>query len=404
MGLRTISFRVKPSPALSALFTLDASPTVGETFRAALDDELERVREPLSLLAECVWWLADQKLFRRTRDGSRDTGAWKPGKPVRTTGLFDGELAVDVAELSAEVESGDDSARVTSVAVRNVAEALREGALVVADDARAGRVRSPISGLAKEIRAHLERAERAAQRVAERLAKEQERERAREEQAREEREREKQARLREREERRAREERERLAREQRASAPKAAKRKSKPTSFGGLPDDAEPEDRTQEKEQLSPRGLPLDAEFFLDEAKLPWPCEARAIDSARKVLLARFHPDRAGEGATVQFQRAMRGYQALVKAIEKGTGAARTAERSASVAAAHAIKSEPAAAPVPAEPAAPKSRKRAPKVERTETPAAAPAPAASVMRGADSAARGGAAGEWPPRAPRAGAK
>jgi hypothetical protein len=396
MGLRTISFRVKPSPALSALFTLDTSPTMGATFRAALDDELSRVREPLSLLAECVWWLADRKHFRRTRDGAKDSGAWKPGKPVRTTSLFDGELAVDVAELSAEVESGDEAARVTSVAVRSVADALRDGALVIADDARAGRIRTTVAGLAKEIRAHLERAERAAHRAAERSAKEEERER----QARE---RERIERARERDEKRAREEEARRAREARSTKAHAGKRKAKPSSFGGLPDDAEPEDRTKEREQLSPRGLPLDAEFFLDEARLPWPCEARALDSARKVLLARFHPDRAGEGATAQFQRAMRGYQALIKAIEKGSPSARPPEHAASVAAAHAIKSAPAAtAPVSGAPEA-KARKRSPRVEHAESaPTVAPKVATRVERPAVSSSA--PAGEWPPRAPRAGAK
>lgn len=416
MGLRTISVQMRSSAALDALFVLERAPSVSVALRAALQQELERAREPLSLLAECLWWLAESKLFRRDRAANKAAASWRPGKPVRSAALFEGELTLDVPKLAAQVETGDEHARVTSVAARNVLDALRSDAWVSSVDARSGRVRADAGALAREVRAHLERAERAAQKAAERSARAQ-REHEREEREREAREaRERQerraARSARRAEQQAREERERQEREEREARAKRAKSaegaaskkgkrsKGKPTSFGGLPDDAEPEDRTREPEQLGKRGLPLDAEFFLDEAALAWPIDGRTLESARKSLLVRFHPDRAGDAGVEKFQRAMRGYQALVKAIEKDSGIARSAERSASVAAAHTTRSEPAPAPEPPAPPAStaKPRKRGPKVERTETPAP------SAARRNESASRGGSGGEWPPRAPRAGAK
>lgn len=435
MGLRTISVQMRASSALDALFVLEGAPGVSAALRSALQQELERVREPLSLLAECVWWLAEGKLFRRDRASSKRASSWKPGKPVRSAALFEGELVLDVPRLVAQVETGDEHARVTSVAARSVLEAVRTDLWVSAVEARSGRARVDAGALCKEVRAHLERAERAAQKAAERNARVQ-REQAREERERQESEERAQrarrearaARRAQREhEERARAEQERLERERaerEARAKSAASAKSgkgkrgkgKPTSFGGLPDDAEPEDRTREPEKLGKRGLPLDAEFFLDEAAIPWPIDGRTLESARKSLLVRFHPDRAGDAGVEKFQRAMRGYQALVKAIEKDSGNARAAERSASVAAAHTTRSDtvdrtarsepvaPKAAPTTPEPVASKPRKRASKVERTAAPAAAPAAVSTKATRAEPDARGGSGGEWPPRAPRAGAK
>ncbi len=401
MGLRTISVHMRSSPALEALWTLDRAPTVGEALRRALDGELDRVREPLSLLGECLWWLAESGAFRRSRSAAKACAGWRPGRPVRAGALLEGELALDVSALAAQVECGDEAARVTSVAARNVTEALRDGSLVVAQDSRAGRTKVAIAALAKDVRAHLERAERAALRAQERVAREfaraeqADRERkAREKAARDERkesarkEHEKLAREREEREERERLERERLERESRARAKKARKKAKPTTSFGGLPDDAEPEDRSREKEQLGARGLVLDAEFFLDEAVLPWPCEARALDSARKSLLVRFHPDRAGDAGVEKFQRAMRGYHVLVRALEKLGSNTRAADHGPRVAAAHATQPPP---PAPAKAREDAPAEKAAAEKRAKQPTATPAARRQAVRGA-------AVGEWPPRA------
>lgn len=400
------------------MFTLERAPAVSAALRVALDGELDRVREPLSLLAECLWWLSESKLFRRTRSGTKASTKWKPGRPVRASELLQGELTVDVHALVGDVERGDESARVTSVATRTVVDAVNKGALVVADEARSGRKHVEVSALAKEVRAHLERAERAAERAAAAVAREIERAKSAERERRERVQREK----REREERvvreaRAREEREREERAKSERAKKSAgRKKAKATSFGGLPDDAVPEDRTQEREVLSARGLTADAEFFLTEAALGWPCEGRSLDAARKALLLRFHPDRAGEAGVEKFQRAMRGYHSLVRALEKLGATARPAEHGSRVAAAHATQPPLATRPVVSEPPiAPRARDESSEKPREENPhtdspagrrsrvardASAAEPKRRKGEGGASAqpVRGAAVGEWPPRA------
>ncbi|MFO0560310.1 MAG: hypothetical protein U0269_20000 [Polyangiales bacterium] len=439
MGLRTISLRVRSAPALEALWTLERSPSVGEALRVALGGELERVREPLSILAECLWWLGESKAFRRDKSAAKACSRWRPGRPVRASALFEGELALDVHALVGAVESGDESARVTSVATRTVVEAVNKGALVVAEEARSGRKHVEVGALAKEVRAHLERAERAAERAAAVIARELERaksaERARRERAqREKREREdraqserearsekkraraeqerraqaeREAKEREANERREREQREREQREraQRDAAKAHAKgrKKSKPTSFGGLPDDAVPEDRSGEREVLSARGLTPDAEFFLTEASLGWPCEGRALDAARKALLLRFHPDRAGEAGVEKFQRAMRGYHSLVRALEKLSTGARTAEHGSRVAAAHATQ-PPAASEERREPSvssddrAQTERARKARAPREDGPSEPKRRGDGRAKPSAQPVRGAAVGEWPPRA------
>jgi hypothetical protein len=363
---------------------------------------------------------------------------------VRTAALFQGELALDVHALVGEVESGDEAARVTSVATRTVVEAVNNGALVVAEEARSGRKHVELSALAKEVRAHLERAERAAERAAAMLARELERAKSAERERREQRERERQERearaksereargekkrARAEQERRAQRERdarerdarehdarehdarerdarEREARAQREAAKAKGRKKARPTSFGGLPDDAVPEDRSGEREVLSARGLTADAEFFLAEASLDWPCEGRALDAARKALLLRFHPDRAGEGGVEKFQRAMRGYHSLVRALERLSTGARSAEHGSRVAAAHATQPPVAASEErrsasvssedPRGEAARRGKARSPRADGTSEPSrrgdGRSKPSAQPVRGA-------AVGEWPPRA------
>jgi hypothetical protein len=85
--------------------------------------------------------------------------------------------------------------------------------------------------------------------------------------------------------------------------------------FGGLPDDAAPEDR-RAGDVFSTRGLTLDAEFFLTEAAIAvWPCDAASLERGRRAVVTRLHPDRAGEASALAFHRAIKGHADLVKKL-----------------------------------------------------------------------------------------
>jgi hypothetical protein len=85
--------------------------------------------------------------------------------------------------------------------------------------------------------------------------------------------------------------------------------------FGALPDDAVPEDR-RAGEVYSARGLTLDAEFFLTEATIAqWPCDAKALERGRRLVVSKLHPDRAGDASTTSFHRAIKGHAELVKKL-----------------------------------------------------------------------------------------
>ncbi len=86
-------------------------------------------------------------------------------------------------------------------------------------------------------------------------------------------------------------------------------------SFGGLPDDATSPPTTPET-PLSSRGLSLDAEFFLESARLKvWPCSPTVLSRARRTVLIALHPDRAGEGTEVLFRSALKGFEDLSEAL-----------------------------------------------------------------------------------------
>lgn len=96
-------------------------------------------------------------------------------------------------------------------------------------------------------------------------------------------------------------------------------RKHQPDSagFGGLPEDAESRPRGQEPVEMGPRGITLDAEFFLEQGKVAqWPCSRDELESARRRALMALHPDRVGEQGTRLFQRAVRGFNELVRWVE----------------------------------------------------------------------------------------
>lgn len=85
--------------------------------------------------------------------------------------------------------------------------------------------------------------------------------------------------------------------------------------FGGLPEDAAPEDR-RTGDVFSPRGLTLDAEFFLTEAAIAaWPCDGASLERGRRAVVTRLHPDRAGEASAQAFHRAIKGHAELVKKL-----------------------------------------------------------------------------------------
>lgn len=154
--------------------------------------------------------------------------------------------------------------------------------------------------------------------------------------------------------------------------PKRNTKRAKPAAdagFGGLPDDAVSEDRTAAA-SLSARGLTLDAEFFLAEAKIEaWPCAAKVLERARKVLLLQLHPDRAGESSTTAFHRAIKGFEELRARLPQ--------------------EPEPVATP-PAPPPAP-----APPVDAAPPPAA-PRAKPRAARPQPPPARVTSRGEWPP--------
>lgn len=99
------------------------------------------------------------------------------------------------------------------------------------------------------------------------------------------------------------------ARKRTAEAPPSAQ-----GGFGGLPDDATSElPPVPRPEPRSARGLGLDAEFFLEVAELhAWPCAQPVLHAARRRVIARLHPDHAGDHAGREFHRALKGFAELL--------------------------------------------------------------------------------------------
>ncbi|MEZ4406767.1 MAG: hypothetical protein R3A52_09850 [Polyangiales bacterium] len=158
--------------------------------------------------------------------------------------------------------------------------------------------------------------------------------------------------------------------------PRPRRRAKKPpedvSGFGGLPDDAVSEERVEAVE-LGPRGLPLDAEFFLDTAGIArWPCEVAALDASRRSLVHRLHPDRAGEGSARDFHRVVKGHGELLAWLAAHPDA----------------RPQPAPAPDPQPSAAVKAR--APRKPRPPREPRAHTTSTSSVTAATS-------GEWPPR-------
>ncbi|MFO0605844.1 MAG: hypothetical protein U0324_21855 [Polyangiales bacterium] len=180
--------------------------------------------------------------------------------------------------------------------------------------------------------------------------------------------------------------------EVKAEAPKRGRAKEKPfaAGFGGLPDDAMPEDR-RTGDVFGPRGLTLDAEFFLTEAAIAqWPCDATSLERGRRAVVTRLHPDRAGEASAAAFHRAIKGHAELVKKLP----AAPPATATVGVAAATQTAPKPEVKPE-VKPEAPVAAP--PVVTAVEAPAAPAKPArrASPRKRADATATATVTGEHP---------
>jgi len=115
-------------------------------------------------------------------------------------------------------------------------------------------------------------------------------------------------------------------------------------SFGGLPDDATSTPVAQEV-PLSPRGLTLDAEFFLESAQLTvWPCSAKALSRSRRSVLIALHPDRAGEGSEARFHSALKGFEDLARVLSSMPPPAREPKAPAAPPPPPAVRPQPASA------------------------------------------------------------
>lgn len=106
----------------------------------------------------------------------------------------------------------------------------------------------------------------------------------------------------------------------RASAPPGfpprSRQGSESSGFGSLPDDAVSEHH-EEVIERGARGLPLDAEFFLDKSEIThWPCDINTLHNARRVLAHKLHPDRAGDRSARDFHRVMKGFEELCMHLE----------------------------------------------------------------------------------------
>lgn len=186
--------------------------------------------------------------------------------------------------------------------------------------------------------------------------------------------------------------------------------------FGGLPDDAQPEDR-REQAKLGPRGLGLDAEFFLAAAGIAaWPCDAATLERGRRMVVAKLHPDRAGEASAESFHRATQGHAELAKKLPPAPRAGESAPSPGASVEASSRVSDPspvappkAVATSPARPTAPPRRaprkagpvagSGAPEVEAASVSSAPSEASPSATRSTVRPIEGPRATtfEWPPR-------
>lgn len=350
--MRKIAITWTPAPTLDALLTLISTRPRARGGSAVVHDELRRelrralaALEPsLARVASCIAWLE--------RRGHASMGrAAHAVEGVSCAALRGGALRVDLAALDAaaheETRGLDGKAHATLYALRATLRALQRAELFTVTSTRAGARRVALDDVLREV-------ERAAKRhgfrddatIPARFAPPVEPAPPPAAPP--------------------------PATKPRASAPKRAKPTRATPGFGGLPDDAVSDAPPPPPPAPDPRAPSPDAQFFLRAAEIDaWPCPRATLDRARRAVITRLHPDRAGDEASRDFHRAIKGHAELVALL-------------ALLDPREVPEVPPAAQPAqPAQPAAPEKRARRPR-ERRPTPP--PAPAAAYQ-------------EWPPPPP-----
>ncbi len=308
MGLRKATLWIEPSQTLTALHSLlQCKEHLSVSFAAVLTDEMASQQNAITTLSNCLWWLHEVKVFQVSRATRQKWIRWQQSSPMAVLSALAGSLAISLEAITKSVASGDENAKVTSVAIRTILSAVKQDTLLHAADYRMGPKSLSISQFADTMTEHLLQSEKTASKkkpkqkpIEAPAAKPTSEAKAKPNVATQS----------------------KPSKPSKVPTPKAAPvkptKRAKPpkaTSFGGLPDDAQPTNKIETVEALSPRGLSLDAEFFLEQAKIPWPSPMELIERARKLVLARLHPDRAGAESAGSFHRAMRGVQSLFQQL-----------------------------------------------------------------------------------------
>lgn len=315
--MRKLSVTWGPSPTLSALGVLGASRRRGRAVTAVHDElrrELRRalvsLESALSPMVTCLPWLESRGVLRSTR------GAVSLEGPLGGC-LREAVVQVDLAQLdasvSAEARGVDGKAHCVLFALRAVLRALTRDDLFTVTSVKAGARRIELDAALREVERvakrqgfrdesavparfapHVEAPEPAARRTtpppeapprAKPVVKET------------------------------------VAKESVTPEPARPKRprarKAESVGFGGLPDDAE-SDAPPVEAPRDPDVPGVDGRFFLETAGIAvWPCGRDVLDRARRAVIARLHPDRAGDDAARDFHRAIKGHLELAGILER---------------------------------------------------------------------------------------
>ncbi len=286
--VRKVSFVVRPNPALGALLAFarasrGRSVGLGERLerevRLALDGASRTLEAPIALLR----WLA--------RGGSAKTTGYVDASGLSTEVAVTFDLRSAVVAALAQHPRVDGRACADLYALRSLLRALRKCELLSLDDVALGRQADSARSLLRVVEAACRETaladEAAVPRAFARPVAPTSTPMVDEVPTKE-------------------------TRTRAKKPPEAAKAAS---FFGGLPDDATSAPPVVEVPR-SERGLTLDGEFFLSVAGVAvWPCAPNALSRARKAVLMKLHPDRAGDGAEADFGRALRGYEDLVTVL-----------------------------------------------------------------------------------------